>query len=495
MGVRWDAIVVGTGFGGSVTAARLAERGLRVLVLERGPWWGPGGRDRLASERRDFPRGTWGARRLVRSVRWARRGRARELTLRSDGLWEMHRFDHLIVLTASGIGGGSLVYTNMQVPPEPDYFAAYPPPITAESMAPYYARVHMMLRPAPVPSAGLPEKLRAFERAASAASMGAVHRPELAIAFGDPTAPMSIVNAAGVEQGTCDYRGECILGCPRGAKTTLDLTYLAVALRHGATVRALTEAMSIERAGASWSVRCVDHRDGRTFEPVADRLYLCAGTLQSVRLLFEASRRLEMPPALGRRFSANGDHASLLRGLPPAHGDAPGPSVTGFVRVPPVGKFRGVIAEMGIPPAAALPALIRRYLRGSTAILAMGRDGARGRLSCHDGHLHTDLGRDANPSSFDALEERASELADAYGARSERLNVPAGRGARTLATVHPLGGAAMADDPRGGVVDHLGRVFGQPGLYVIDGSILPDAPGVPPSMTIAALAERLVGSE
>lgn len=485
---RWDAIVVGTGFGGAVTAARLAERGMRVLVLERGPWWGQGGRGRPENERRDFPRGVRG---MLRSVRTARRGRARRHVARADGLWELHRFDHLVALTASGVGGGSLVYTNMQVPAEPDYFRAFPAEITAAEIAPYYARVRSMLRPEPVPFAHPLDKERAFERTTRAAGLGPVRRPELAIAFGDdPRVSVTRVNAAGVEQDTCTYRGECILGCPQGAKTTLDLTYVPVALRSGARLRALTEVVALARKRARWSVHIFDHVEGRASEVLCDRLYLCAGTLSTVRLLFEAGEALALPSALGRRFSANGDHGSLLRALAePVSGR--GPSVGALVRIPADGPLRGMMAEMGIPPADALPWPLARYLRGSLALLAMGRDGARGTLTFRDGALHTDLSRDASAGLLDEFDRGAGAIADAYGARRVRLNLPAGRGARTLGTVHPLGGAAIASGPEEGVVDHLGRVFGQPSLFVVDGSILPDAPGVPPSMTIAALAERI----
>ncbi|MDQ4129753.1 MAG: FAD-dependent oxidoreductase, partial [Actinomycetota bacterium] len=139
MAVSFDVVIVGSGFGGAVTAARLAQRGLRVLVLERGPWWGPGGAERPATERRDFPRGAWGARKLLRNVRWGRGGHSRDLFLQRDGLWEWHAFDRLHVLTASGVGGGSLVYTNIQEQPEDDFFRAFPPELSAEEMRPYYA--------------------------------------------------------------------------------------------------------------------------------------------------------------------------------------------------------------------------------------------------------------------------------------------------------------------------------------------------------------------
>jgi cholesterol oxidase len=203
-GERYDVMVVGTGFGGSVSAARLAAGGMRVLMLERGPWWGPAG-EQLANDpavRRRWPRGARGSGKFLRNVRVARGRFARELELNRDGLFELHRFERLLTIGGSGVGGGSLVYTNIQAEPEPSFFAGFPPELDAGELAPYFQRVRAMLRPAPLPQR--PDKNRAFERAVDEVAGAHPTYPDLAIAWGeDPARPQRVVNAAGVTQSTC----------------------------------------------------------------------------------------------------------------------------------------------------------------------------------------------------------------------------------------------------------------------------------------------------
>jgi len=145
-----EAIVVGSGFGGSVSAARLAERGLRVLLLERGPWWGQPA-ETSGGTGHPYPRGPWGLRKAVRNLRWARGSRSRCLVLNRDGLLEVHLFERLVVLTASGVGGGSLIYADIQMQPDDAFFDDFPAEISAEEMHPHYARVRETLRPSPLP--------------------------------------------------------------------------------------------------------------------------------------------------------------------------------------------------------------------------------------------------------------------------------------------------------------------------------------------------------
>jgi cholesterol oxidase len=279
-----------------------------------------------------------GLRRLLRNVRRARGRRRFERVLAADGLFEAHLFERLTVVTGSGVGGGSHTYTNMLEQPPDAYFEAFPPEITAPEMCRHFDRVREMLRPSQLPERERPEKNRVFEQAARAAGFGAPRYPDLAVAWSDGP------NAAGAAQSACKQCGHCMLGCEHRAKTTLDLSYLPIALRAGAELHALSEVLAIARDdGAGYRVHARDHRSGRDVDLATPRLVLAAG---------------------------------------------------------------------GLAAAAA------------------------------------------------------------------------------IATVHPLCGASIGRTEAGGVVDHTGQVFGHPGLYVADGALYPRAPGIPPSLTIAALAER-----
>jgi cholesterol oxidase len=502
---RFDVMVVGTGFGGSVTAARLAAGGMRVLVLERGPWWGPAG-ETLAPDpatRRRWPRGLQGSRKFLRNVRVARGRIARELMLNTDGLFELHRFEQLLTATGSGVGGGSLIYTNIQAQPGPEFFEAFPAEISASEMASHYQRVRAMLRPAPLPQR--PDKNRAFERAVDEAVGAHPTYPDLAIAWGeDPSRPQRVVNAAGVTQSTCIHCGECVLGCPNMAKTTLDLTYVASALQSGAQLRALSEVIAIGEVpsarGGGYELRYIDHRDARKQQHTAraDKLVLAAGTLNTLRLLFAARDRHRtlprLPTTLGHGFSPNADLGSLfLAARAHLHDSTRGPSFNAYLRVPEHGggPLRYLVGELGLPLSALpLPRVLTRLLGTSGLLIAMGADASTGTVGFDGEFLRSDVGRELDPAIYDAIEADSAKIAAAYRPTFSWINAPAGRGKPSIATVHPLGGAGIGKHAGDGVVDHRGQVFGYPGLYVADGSLYPRAPGIPPAMTIAALAER-----
>ena len=490
----FDAIVVGSGFGGSVVAARLTQKGMSVLVLERGPWWGPLHRDRPQEDRRELPRGVAGSRKLLRSLRIARNGTRRERVLNVDGLLEGHLFEHLNAITASGVGGGSHIYTNILEEPAAEFFEAYPDEITGSELHPYFERVRAMLRPAPVPE--LLDKDRVFAQALHAAGLPEPHRPDLAIAWGDPDRPETVINAAGVEQSTSTYRSDVFVGCDDGSKTTLDLTYVPVALQHGAVLRPLCEVLAVGEGDRGYWVRYRDHRSGQDVREKAPRLILAAGGLNTQRLLFDAREGHgalpRLPPRLGQRFSGNADLVALLWKTALDLDFSHGPAVGALSRITdPQGVHRFYLGELG-PSAGALPLpklLLRSVLR-STFLFCMGRDASSGTIGFDGTGLVTKVGRSLDPALYDEMEEAMRKVAEHYEPRRFIANVFSGRTRAGAFTVHPLGGCSIGNTPEDGVTDHRGEVFGYPGLFVADGSLYPRSPGIAPSMTIAALAER-----
>jgi cholesterol oxidase len=253
--------------------------------------------------------------------------------------------------------------------------------------------------------------------------------------------------------------------------------------------------VALGQHAGGYRVRYHDHRSGATHQVDAPRLVLAAGSLNTMRLLFQARERHRTLPAvsqaLGRHFSPNGDLLGLILDTPRvAHGDR-GPALNAFVPVEHGGRLRFIVGEVGLP-LAALPLghRLRQRLARSTGLIAMGRDASSGTIAFDGTGLRSDVGRAIDPGLFADIERALDQIALPYRGRRVWLNAPNGRDAERIGTVHPLGGCAVGRTARDGVVDHRGEVFGHPGLFVADGSLYPRSPGIPPSLTIAALAER-----
>lgn len=320
---HFDAIVIGSGFGGSVSAYRLAERGLRVCVLERGSAHPPG----------SFPR--------------APHKLARAFWDPSAGLYGMFNvwfFRHLAAVVASGLGGGSLMYANVLLRKDERWFVredlasgGYEHwPISRADLEEHYANVETTLAPQryPLASEGYANvKISAFRDAArrvAERSSGkyTVEELPLAIHFGTSAGtPFAEEhrNRFDVGRRTCTLCGECSLGCNVGAKNTLDLTYLSRAERMSATIRTSAEVRAFRpRPPGGFEVDFVTHdpsRDGRPFDTgslvpttiTCDRLVLAAGSIGTSYLLLKNAGAF---PALSRshlgtRFSGNGDMLAI----------------------------------------------------------------------------------------------------------------------------------------------------------------------------------------
>ena len=520
MDERYDYVVIGSGFGGSITACRLAQAGHSVCVLERGRRW----------PRTGFPRTPA---QVASEAFW-------DVDARRFGLIEYSVFDRMQVIHGSGVGGGSLHYFNVHIRPPASIFddPRWPAAISLESLDPYYRLAHEMLDAAPLsPPAGrrLPTRTVVFREACRAAG----REPEL-VSIAVYTEAGRRNPHGGGEQLSCDYSGDCGLGCATHAKNTLDLNYLAVAEHHGAVVHPLHQVEVIEplsEGGYRVDYERLDPDDPRADEQgtvEAGRVIVSAGTLGSNQLLLrcrDVHRTLpDLSPALGSGFSGNGD--LLLAGAEMNRDvDAgSGPSITAGVDCATADQ-EAYIEDLGLPDAVMwlvegmlanenplgnlvrwgklllddrfrIPGAARRITRERERLLGGGRtrrflpylgmceDAADGRFVL-DRHGRLDLKWDPRASERNLL-----ELEDAMRRLSEALGgvyIPSPlwtAGGRELLTAHPLGGCRMSADRSSGVVDELGAVYGYPDLFVVDGSIVPTALSRNPTATISALAER-----
>ena len=370
---HFDAVIIGSGFGGSVSALRLAEAGLSVCLLERGKAYPPG----------SFPRSPQG----VSANFW-------NPSSGCHGLFDVWSFRDMEAVISSGLGGGSLIYANVLLRKDEKWFVkedsgqdAYEYwPVTRADLDPFYDRAEGVLRPQSYPLDQPPydatSKTLALKEAAGRLGLE-WFLPPLAVTFandGAPPVPGEMIrgtypNLHGRERSTCRLCGECDLGCNYGSKNTLDYNYLSLAKLAGADLRPRCEVKAFApRPGGGYTVEYVRHEPENEGKPTdtralprrtvtADRLVLAAGTLGSTYLLLKNAAAFPgLSPTLGSRFCGNGDliafamHAvqvqdgvSVPRHINASHG----PVITSTIRVPDAedgGEGRGFyLQDAGYP--------------------------------------------------------------------------------------------------------------------------------------------------
>lgn len=508
----YDVVIIGSGYGASVAAARLARAGQSVCILERG---------------REVQTGEFPSR--LPDIR-------RELqvsggTMRSGsatGLYEFRMGSDMHVLTACGLGGGSLVNAAVALRPKPQVFAdaVWPDAIRADDLLDQgFARAHAMLRPAQDPEAAALTKYKALQK--------------IGDGFGVTPEPSPVVvtfkagaNAFGIEQAACERCGDCCSGCNVGAKNTLALTYLPEAKRHGAEMYAELTVSHLGREDGAWRVHFAPtgNRKASASSVLGKTVILAAGTLGSTEILLRSrARGLSVSDCLGERFSANGDIIAFALGkdVPvnaigvgsPAKftGDIVGACVSGQLDLMDREDFnRNLIIEEGALPSALAPFLPVFFLSGGRLLSAaqslvkgvyqgplshlhtffvVSHDSASGRIVLDGDKAKLSWPDVAKESVFGRVDATLSQAAKTVGARY--IKHPLAATGTKPATAHPLGGCAMGEDAGAGVVNHKSQVFSgtsgetvHDGLYVLDGAIIPRSIGCNPLFTITALAER-----
>ncbi|MFC9975071.1 GMC oxidoreductase [Spirillospora sp. NPDC127200] len=547
---HFDAIVVGSGFGGSVAAYRLAEAGRSVVLLERGRAFAPG----------DFPRSP------------AEMGRAFwDPAAGLHGMFDVWRFGGCDSVVSAGLGGGSLIYANVLLRKDERWFCheelpggGYESwPVTRADLDPHYDAVERMIGVSPYPLDRAPfddtPKTHAMQDAAAELGLHCT-LPPLAVAFApspgaEPGYSLPIVDAGygnlhGRPRRTCRLCGECNIGCNEGSKNSLDHNYLSAARHHGADLRTSHEVKAVRpRPGGGYEVDYLHHQDidepgtpsrARLRTMSCDRLVLAAGTYGTTFLLLRSRAAFPgLSDALGTRFSGNGDLLTFLlkakdRNRVRALDASRGPVITTAIRLPDdldgtPGAGRGAYIEDGGYPgfvdwmvqpldmgdqieravkflwgrfteffkdapdtnlSAELASLIGdgALTASSLPLLGMGRDTADGVLSLKDGRLAARWSTETSELYFERLRKTMQAMADVLGA--DYADNPIWFRKRII-TVHPLGGAPMGAHPDEGVCDAFGEVFGFPGLHIADGAAMPGPVGPNPSLTIAAMADRM----
>lgn len=512
MAADFDVAVIGSGFGGAICSARLAQAGYRVVVLERGRRW----------RVEDYPRShddPW---------RWDE-----DCPERKHGWFDFRVFPHMMVVQGAGVGGGSLVYANISVEANADTFDHdWPPEITFAALAPHYARVAETMNITPVPENQWPARTRVLKEAAEKLGFTDRFRPlGLAVTFDDdwryeqhdpfnPSHSKKVVNAQGQEQGTCVHLGECDIGCPVRARNTLDLNYIPLAEQHGAVVKPLHIVRSIRPIDAGYELFYKEIvGDALVADSVTARIVIvAAGSLGSTELLLncraDAAALPQLSDRLGHGWSSNGDFLTpaihLGREIVPTRG----PTITAAVDLLD-GAYEGqpvFIEDGGLPNIAdaelrrladqegtddrerALIATARLLftsgaLRNVMPWFAQSRDAADGQLSIRNGKLFLTWNSAKSKKTIDAVVALHQQMALRTGGLP--LTPLTWTTCGDLITPHPLGGCKMAASAAAGVVDHKGEAFGYRNLYVADGAVIPKALGLNPSRTIAALAEHI----
>jgi cholesterol oxidase len=516
----YDFAIVGSGFGGSVAAHRLTEKGYRVMVLERG---------RRFSDL-EFPKTNWD----LRNYLWMP-------ALGCHGIMEFSFLRHALYVHGSGVGGGSLVYAGVLMEPEEHVFEAEEWSRLADwrsLLVPYYAEARRMLGVARNPRLGPADQV--LERLAGAAGQQDTFRPtDVGVFFGDPGVPVAdpYFGGEGPARSGCTFCGGCMVGCRLNSKNTLVKNYLYFAESGGARVLPdvlvdrLLPLPQGEADGARFLLGFRRLRGLGRGEIRARNVVVAAGTLGTLELLLRCRDGLRslprLSPRLGERVRTNSEsllgsiareadvdysegvaissivHADAITHVEPVRY----PEGSSFIRLLTLPLIDAPGQGFLVRLAKTLAAILRRpidfvrekafprWARRTTILLVMQaqenflsmRWARRPLAFFHSGPVT----RRDNPAPAPAELPIAHALARAFA--GETRGSPVGSWTETLfdmsVTAHLLGGCPIGRSAEEGVVDMKGEVFGYPGLYVLDGSIVPGNPGVNPSLTITAMAE------
>jgi cholesterol oxidase len=505
----YDVVVIGSGFGGSVSALRLTEKGYRVGVMDMGRRWQP----------TDFPPNNW----HVRKAMWAPK-------LGCFGPQRLTVLGKTFIASAVGVGGGSLIYGNTLYEPLDRFFDD---PQWAhitdwrDELAPYYDQARRMLGVTPTPhTTPADEVLRAVARDLGVEDT--YHPTNVGVFFGDEpgrTVADPFFGGAGPRRTGCIGCAQCFTGCPHGAKNTTETNYLYLAERAGAQIHPMTMVTDVRPNGDGYVVSTV--RTGRWVRRrrqdfTAGQVVFAAASLGTQRLLHKLRDTGSLPhlsDRLGELTRTNSEEVPVV--FAPDRDDfAQGVAITSsihpetntHIEVCRYGKGSNLLSMMGthlidggpwrfarlMLTIARHPAMMLRSMfpRNASAhsIIVLVMQSLDNSLTTYRkrGLFGTRMTAkqgvgEPNPDWIPTAHDVARRMADkvggiAGGTYLDALNIPL--------TAHFIGGCPIGDSAQSGVIDPYQRAYGHPGLHVVDGSAITANLGVNPSFTITAQAER-----
>lgn len=513
----YDYIVIGSGFGGSVSALRLAEKGYRVAVLEKGRRY----------RTKDFPATNWNLRKFL----WVPR-------LGLYGIQMLTLMRHVFILHGGGVGGGSLVYANQLLVPPDEVFQKpeWGPGDWKTKLMPFYELGQRMLGATRCPTVGEADEILA-EIGKEIRGENTFHINDVGVFFGEPekTVPDPYFNGDGPERTGCNFCGACMIGCPIGAKNTLDKNYLHLAeKKYGVEIHPETEVTGVRPAETGYEVITKKSTGFRHPQKTifARGVVFSGGVLGTIKLLFECKSQGLLPNIsnnLGYSVRTNSEalltitandpkadysnHIAITSGIYPDQkthievvrynkgSDVMGSLVTiltgGGGRIPRFIRFLGNILKH---PWAFLKSFWIFGWGARTPILLVMQT-AENNFQFNYKRRWWRLGNKTINSEISPNSKKipsyipiANEVAKRMG---DKINgQPMSAWTEVLfdisSTAHILGGCAMSDSAADGVVDFAGQLHGYPNLYVVDGSNVPVNLGVNPALTITAIAEYIM---
>ncbi len=512
----YDYVIIGSGFGGSVSALRLTQKGYRVAVLESGRRW----------DSHDFPATNWN----IPKFFWFPR-------LFCTGIQRIQFLRHVGILSGAGVGGGSLVYAATLYRPLDSFYRT---PLVAalggeSALAPHFDRAEAMLGKTTYPF--LEESDELFRKTGEALGIESTFRPtDVGIYFGPGEGTDPYFQGEGPPRSPCLRCGGCMVGCRYGAKNSLDKNYLYLAERGGARIFPEHKAVDLiplsPGGGEGYEIRTrspsgVPWHNRKRFR--AREVILAAGVLGNLELLLrmgEKGRLVGLSPRLGRGVRTNSESLLCVTTRDPTRHLTTGSAITCSlfpdsethvepVRYPVGSDVMGFLFSLFTRGKRGQPRQLRflinclrhplRFLRSLNPVGFARRSLIVLGMQSRESSLQVVRKRRAiwpfrkSLTSLATGEERIpSYIPEVYDFTEELARTMGGTPGSSLTevlfdmapTAHILGGCVMGRTPEEGVVDTEHRLFGYKTLRVVDGSVVPANPGVNPSLTITALAER-----